>query len=74
RQRMALPGDPPSPMNPPSGCPFHPRCPFADARCTDVVPAFEERAPGQRAACIRLDYVAEQATRSRTASRESNHV
>ncbi|PYM10655.1 MAG: peptide ABC transporter substrate-binding protein, partial [Verrucomicrobia bacterium] len=33
RQRMILPGDVPSPINPPRGCPFHPRCPVAEARC-----------------------------------------
>jgi peptide/nickel transport system ATP-binding protein len=35
---MAIPGQPPSPENLPSGCPFHPRCPHAIARCTDEVP------------------------------------
>jgi peptide/nickel transport system ATP-binding protein len=35
---MAIPGQPPSPQNLPSGCPFHPRCPHAIARCTDEVP------------------------------------
>ena len=33
RERMALPGETPSPIAPPSGCAFHPRCPFAEARC-----------------------------------------
>ncbi|MDH7799077.1 oligopeptide/dipeptide ABC transporter ATP-binding protein [Beijerinckia sp. GAS462] len=42
--RVVLQGEPPSPINPPSGCPLHPRCPFADARCAAELPAlvFEE--------------------------------
>ena len=56
RQRIILAGDPPSPINPPSGCPFHPRCPFNDPnRCPKIVPGFEtlDRAD-QVAACIRV--------------------
>lgn len=56
RQRIILAGDPPSPINPPGGCPFHPRCPFNDPqRCPKIVPSFEilDR-PDQIAACIRL--------------------
>jgi oligopeptide/dipeptide ABC transporter ATP-binding protein len=53
RPRIVLPGDPPSPVNPPPGCPFHPRCqhPGKDATCREVRPELTERAPGQRAAC-----------------------
>ena len=56
RQRIILAGDPPSPMNPPSGCPFHPRCPYVDPdRCAKIVPAFESLDdPAQQAACLRL--------------------
>ena len=38
RQRIVLPGDPPSPINPPAGCSFHPRCPHAIAACETTVP------------------------------------
>jgi oligopeptide/dipeptide ABC transporter ATP-binding protein len=53
RPRIVLPGDPPSPVNPPPGCPFHPRCqhPAKDQTCRDVRPELEERAPGLRVAC-----------------------
>jgi len=55
RQRILLAGDPPSPMNPPSGCPFHPRCAYAIERCKQVVPEFETLADAnQKAACIRV--------------------
>jgi oligopeptide transport system ATP-binding protein len=54
RQRIILSGDPPSPMNPPSGCPFHPRCPYAIADCLRVVPKLELFDAGQEAACIRM--------------------
>ncbi len=53
RQRILLPGDPPSPMNPPGGCPFHPRCPYMIPRCAETVPAFESMGTSQVAACIR---------------------
>jgi peptide/nickel transport system ATP-binding protein len=44
-------GDMPSPLDPPPGCHFHPRCPFAMARCRSEAPALREIAPGRRAAC-----------------------
>ncbi len=55
RQRILLPGDPPSPANPPSGCVFHPRCPhpLKDAECERVVPPLEEKSPGHFVACIK---------------------
>jgi oligopeptide/dipeptide ABC transporter ATP-binding protein len=55
RERMVIEGDVPSPLNPPSGCRFHTRCPFAFARCSEEKPALREIAPGRRAACHLLD-------------------
>ena len=51
RQRIVLPGDVPSPIHPPSGCPFHPRCPMAEARCATEAPALREVTPGHWASC-----------------------
>ncbi len=51
RQRIILPGDVPSPIHPPGGCPFHPRCPVAEARCRTEVPLLRELDPGHHAAC-----------------------
>lgn len=51
RQRIVLEGDIPSPMNPPTGCRFHTRCPYATERCKESVPQLKEHAPGHFAAC-----------------------
>ncbi len=51
RRRIILPGDVPSPIHPPPGCPFHPRCPVAEARCRAEIPVLRELAPGHLAAC-----------------------
>jgi oligopeptide transport system ATP-binding protein len=51
RQRIVLPGDVPSPINPPSGCPFHPRCPYAQDICKVDLPPLREITPGHWAAC-----------------------
>jgi oligopeptide transport system ATP-binding protein len=51
RQRIVLPGDVPSPIHPPSGCPFHPRCPIAEEKCKTEVPAFRDVGNGHFAAC-----------------------
>ncbi len=45
-------GEPPSPLDPPSGCHFHPRCPKVMTECSAIVPELEETAPGQRVACL----------------------
>ena len=55
RQRIVLEGDIPSPMNPPTGCRFHTRCPYATDRCREETPAFKEHEPGHWAACHLLD-------------------
>jgi len=53
RERIVLAGDVPSPVDPPSGCTFHPRCPHPakDAKCRDVVPSLERDAAGGAVAC-----------------------
>jgi len=51
RGRIILPGDVPSPIHPPSGCAFHPRCPVAETRCKTEVPMLRELTPGHWAAC-----------------------
>jgi len=54
RQRVILQGDPPSPINPPSGCAFHPRCAYATDACKGTAPRLEEFTNGQQAACFRV--------------------
>jgi peptide/nickel transport system ATP-binding protein/oligopeptide transport system ATP-binding protein len=55
RQRIILPGDVPSPLNPPTGCRFHPRCPVVMDHCSQQEPDLVEVAPDHYAACWRVE-------------------
>ncbi len=54
RQRIVLAGDPPSPINPPAGCAFHPRCAYAQAQCKLAAPPLVDDGPTREVACVRL--------------------
>jgi len=54
RQRIILTGDPPSPANPPPGCPFNTRCPLVIDQCRQQVPDWRQASPGHWVACHRV--------------------
>jgi peptide/nickel transport system ATP-binding protein len=55
RERLVLHGDVPSPINPPTGCRFHTRCPWAMEICKAVDPPLREHSAGRRVACHLFD-------------------
>ena len=52
RERVLLTGEVPSPLNPPSGCVFHPRCPVANDTCSQILPELREVETDHYSACI----------------------
>ena len=69
QHQLLLAGEVPSPINPPAACRFHPRCPYATAKCSEEEPSLTEWKPGRWAACHFADKVYEG-----TAERTSNEI
>lgn len=58
RERLdSIPGSVPNMLSMPSGCPFHPRCTYADERCRQIKPRLEEKAAGHRVSCLKAEEV-----------------
>jgi oligopeptide/dipeptide ABC transporter ATP-binding protein len=54
RERVILQGETPNPIDLPSGCRFHPRCPIATEECRQIDPPYVQIAPKHRAACLKI--------------------
>ena len=54
RKQVILTGEVPSPLNPPSGCHFHTRCPIAGSECTEIIPSLVDVGSGHEVACIKV--------------------
>ncbi len=55
RKRIILKGEVPSPLNPPAGCSFHPRCPIAAEECSRTIPPLHDMGSRHQVACLRVD-------------------
>jgi oligopeptide transport system ATP-binding protein len=55
--RLILAGDPPSPLHPPTGCAFHPRCPHVQTQCRATTPPLQLAEPQRHVACVRLNEI-----------------
>ena len=54
RERIVLKGEVPSPLNPPTGCTFHPRCAIATKECSEIIPPLRDVGEGHEVACIKI--------------------